>query len=219
MWRSLPWRALAGAGALGLLLAGTTRLPDRAPGDGLGWFVLRLTALAGALGLAFLLDDPARNTSATTPFARPARTVLRLVLITPLTVLWWTAAVLLIPAPTRPPLGPATLEAAAMAALALALATTAVRFTDTAETGRGTATWLTIAAAVTVLVPERWGLLGLPGEPYWVATQVRWAAVLGVTAALSALWTPEPLRGLFLRGLSTRGLSPRRSASFSPSGD
>ncbi|MFD9323105.1 ABC transporter [Streptomyces sp. NPDC060053] len=207
VWRGLPWRALTMAGGLGLLLAGATRLPDHAPDAELGRLVLRLTALTGALGLAFLLDDPARNTTATTPVGRPRRTVLRLAVVAPLSALWWAAVLLLTPAPTRPALGPATLEAAGMAGAALALATIAVRFTQAAEVGRSAAIWLGTAAAVAVLVPNRWGLLGASQDPYWAATQVRWAVVLGATVALSVLWTPEPLRGRPRRHGSGR-LSP-----------
>ncbi|MGW1785821.1 ABC transporter [Streptomyces sp. NPDC002143] len=208
VWRSLPWRALSTAGGLGLLLAGTTRLSDHAPDADLGRLILRLTALIGALGLAFLLDDPARNTTAATPLGRAPRAALRLALAAPLAALWWAAALLLLPAPTRPALGPATLEAAAMAVGALALATAAIRFTDTAEAGRPTAIWLGVAAALAVLIPNRWGLLGTPQDPYWVATQVRWALLLGATATMSVLWTPEPLQ-------RTRR---RRPVSVSPSG-
>ncbi|MFF4589260.1 ABC transporter [Streptomyces sp. NPDC001388] len=193
VWRALPRRVPAAAAALGLLPAAATRLPDHAPDAGLGLFVLRLTALVGAVGLAFLLDDPARNTCATTPIGRPARTALRLAMAVPLTALWWTAAVLLLPSPTRPPLLPVTLQAAAISAAALALATTAVRFTDRADVGRSAALCLGTAAAVTVLVPDRWGLLATPADPWWQAAQVRWTAVLLVTVAVCALWTPEPL--------------------------
>ncbi|MFI5798440.1 ABC transporter [Streptomyces sp. NPDC051677] len=195
MWRSLPWPALATTGGMGLLLAATPRLPEHAPDADLGRLVLRLTALTGALGLAFLLDDPVRNTTVGTPVGRARRTVLRLALVAPLTFLWWATALFLVPAATRPEVGPATLEAAAMACAALALATIAVRFTETAEVGRGTAIWLGVAAGVTLLVPNRWGLLGTPHDPYWAATQLRWAVVLGATVTLSAIWTPEPLKG------------------------
>ncbi|OQR59996.1 ABC transporter [Streptomyces maremycinicus] len=208
VWRGLPWRALTLAGALGLLLAGTTRLPDHAPDPELGRLVLRLTALTGALGLAFLLDDPARDTTATTPVGRPRRTVLRLAVVVPLLALWWAAALLLIPAASRPALGPATLEAAGMAGIALTLATIAVRFTWAAEVGRGAALRLGTAAAVAVLLPNRWGLLGTPQDPYWVATQVRWAVVLGATLTLSALWTPEPLRKHHRRPTPPRSTPP-----------
>ncbi|MFF6806203.1 ABC transporter [Streptomyces sp. NPDC012616] len=194
VWRSLPWRALIAAGGLGLLLASTARLPDRAPDPELGRLVLRLTALAGALGLAFLLDDPARRTTAATPVGRAFRAALRMALAAPLAALWWTAALLLVPAPSRPELTPATVEAAATACAALALATLAVRFTATAEVGRGAAVRLGVATGVTLLVPDRWGLLGTPADPWWQATQLRWAAVLALTLTLCATGTREPLR-------------------------
>ncbi|MFF3846002.1 ABC transporter [Streptomyces sp. NPDC002328] len=194
VWRSLPWRALAAAGGTGLLLAASTRLPGEAWGEEAGLMLLRLIALTGAVGLAFLLDDPARHTTATTPLGRPVRAGLRLAMAAPLAALWWTTALLLLPAETRPPLGPVTLEAAATATAATALAAATIRFSNGAEVGKGTALWLGAAAVAAVLVPARWGLLTLPGEPWWEETQTRWAVVLGVTAASTLLCTPEPLR-------------------------
>ncbi|MER6558960.1 ABC transporter [Streptomyces sp. NPDC001027] len=199
VWRSLPWRALIAAGGLGLLLASTARLPDRAPDPELGRLVLRLTALTGALGLAFLLDDPARRTTAATPVGRASRAALRLALAAPVAALWWTAAVLLVPAPNRPDLIPATVEAAATACAALALATLAVRFTEAAEVGRAAAVRLGAAAGAALLVPDRWGLLGTPADPWWQATQLRWAAVLALALTLCATGTGEPVRRRYRR--------------------
>ncbi|MEU8648767.1 ABC transporter [Streptomyces sp. NPDC048737] len=194
VWRSLPWAALTATAGSGLLLAASTRLPDQAPGTAWGLVVLRLTALAGGVGLAFLLDDPARHTTVTSPLGRPLRAGLRLAMAAPLMVLWWTAVLLVLPGPTRPPLGPVTLEALATAACAIALATTAVRFTGGAEVGKGTAARLGALAAVAVLVPARWGLLTLPGDRWWEETHVRWAVLLALTLVSTALCTPEPLR-------------------------
>ncbi|MFD7134204.1 ABC transporter [Streptomyces sp. NPDC059894] len=194
VWRTLPWRALAVAGGLGLLPAVVVRLRGQAPGEEPGLVLLRLVALSGALGLAFLLDDPARRTTGTTPLGRPLRAGLRLALAVPLVALWWTTVLLLIPASARPPLGPATVQAAATAASALALATVAVRFTSAAEVGRRTAIRLGTAAALVALVPARWGLSATPGEPWWEATQLRWALLLAVALATTAACTPEPLR-------------------------
>lgn len=194
VWRSLPWAALTATAGPGLLLAASTRLPDQAPGTAWGLVVLRLTTLAGGVGLAFLLDDPARHTTAASPLGRPLRAGLRLAMAVPLMVLWWTAVLLVLPGPTRPPLGPVTLEALATAACAIALATAAVRFTDGAEVGKGTAARLGALAAVAVLVPARWGLLTLPGDRWWEETHVRWAVLLALTLVSTALCTPEPLR-------------------------
>lgn len=204
VWRTVPWRAPAAAGVAGLLIAGSTRLPDDAPGADLGLFVLRVTALAGAVGLAFLLDDPARNTSAATPVGRAVRAGLRMAFMVPLAVLWWTAVVLLLPAATRPDLAPVTLQAAGTAVGALTLATAAVRFTDRAEVGRRTVVRLATVAVLMILVPSRWGLLATPEDPWWEATQVRWAVVLGVTLTMCAVWTPEPLERRRL--IPTRGV-------------
>ncbi|MEU0677288.1 ABC transporter [Streptomyces sp. NPDC006172] len=172
----------------------STRWPAEAPGEEGGLMLLRLIALTGAVGLAFLLDDPARHTTATTPLGRPLRAGLRLALAVPLVALWWAAVLLVVPESARPPLGPVTLEAAATAVAAVALASAAVRFSDRAEVGKGAALWLVGAAVLTVLVPARWGLSTLPGQPWWEETQLRWAAVLAVTLAATALCTPEPLR-------------------------
>ncbi|MEU9666597.1 ABC transporter [Streptomyces bobili] len=204
VWRSLPWVALTVAGGLGLLFAASTRLPDQTPGAEVGLTVLRVTALSGGVGLAFLLDDPARHTTAASPLGRPYRAGLRLAMATPLLALWWTAVLLLLPGPTRPPLGPVTLEALATAAFAIALATATVRFTDGAEVGRGAAIWLGAAAALAVLVPARWGLLTLAADRWWEETHVRWAVLLAVTLTSTALCVPEPLR--------------RRPVRLSPSG-
>ncbi|MET9506148.1 ABC transporter [Streptomyces sp. NPDC006622] len=209
VWRSLPRVALTATAGSGLLLAASTRLPDRAPGEDLGLVVLRLTALTGAVGAAFLLDDPARHTTAATPLGRPLRAGLRLAMAVPLLGLWWTVALLLLPGPTRPPVGPATLEAVATAGGAIALATAAVRFTDGAQVGKRAATWLGAAAAVAVLLPARWGLLALPGHRWWEETHLRWAVLLVATLVATALCTPEPLRRRAVR-LRPYGGAPSR---------
>ncbi|MEU1450634.1 ABC transporter [Streptomyces avermitilis] len=186
--RTLPWRALAVAGALGLVFAGLPRLWS--------WESLpplRAAALCLALGLAFLLDDPARHTTAAVPTRRPVRTGLRLALVAPVAALWWTAVLLL--APGRPPAGPVTLEAAALAALALAGAASAVRWSDAAEPGAATAAWLLFAASAGVLLlPGRWSLYVGPADPQWGAGHVRWAALLAVGVLVWAVAGPEPLR-------------------------
>ncbi|MEU5255736.1 ABC transporter [Streptomyces longwoodensis] len=194
VWRTLPWRAAAVAGSGGLLLAGSTRLPERVPDADAGWAVLRLVALLGALAFGFLLDDPARHTTAATPVGRAVRAGLRAGLALPVAAAWWTAALFLVPGPARPPAGPVTLEAAAMATTALALATTVVRCTDATRPGRATAVRLALAALAVALVPDRWGLLNLPGDPWWTGTQQRWASALVLTALLAGAGTPEPLR-------------------------
>ncbi|NEC73841.1 ABC transporter, partial [Streptomyces rochei] len=61
MWRTLPWPALAAAAALGLLVASVPALTGAEPAPWQTLVLLRGVALIGGLGLAFLLDDPARH--------------------------------------------------------------------------------------------------------------------------------------------------------------
>lgn len=194
VWRSLPRRVLAAAAALGLLSAGSLRLPSGAgQGPSEGTAVLRLVALVGGLGLAFLLDDPARDTTSAVPVRRPVRTGLRLALIAPLAALWWGAALLLVPGPVRPPAGALTLEAAAVAAAALALAALSVRWCAEPGPGAATALALLVLAVAALLAPHRWSLLPDPADPNWAVAHHWWAGVLGAAAATWAACQPEPL--------------------------
>ncbi|GDY75782.1 hypothetical protein [Streptomyces avermitilis] len=102
-----------------------------------------------------------------------------------------------------------TLEAAALAALALAGAAAAVRWSDTAEPGAATAAWLLFAAcAGLLLLPGRWSLYVGPADPRWQAAHVRWAALLAVGVLVWAASGPEPLRARRLTS-GTRRRPPR----------
>lgn len=194
LWRTLPRRALTAGAALGLLFTGTPRLFSAQPDEWLCLTLLRAAALAFALGLAFLLDDPARHLTAAVPTRRPVRTALRVVLVAPLAVLWWTVALFLIPGRTRPPVGAVTLEAAALAVLALAAAASVVRFTDRPEPGGAVCRGLLATTVVALLLPGRWALFVAPTDPDWGASHERWALIL-VAAALIGAWScVEPLR-------------------------
>ncbi|MEW2163293.1 ABC transporter [Streptomyces sp. NPDC007084] len=195
VWRSLARTALAVGALLGLLLAGTPRMFAGPPDPWLCLNVLRAAALALGLGLAFLLDDPARHTTAVVPAPRPLRTGLRLGLVVPLAAAWWTAALFLIPADGRPPVGAMTLEAAAFAALALASGIVALRHTEATEPGIAVAAGLlgtTFAAAL--LLPDRWALFVATNDPHWADAHWRWAGVLVVAVLAGACSVTEPLR-------------------------
>jgi len=193
--RTLPWRALAAGGGVGLLAALSTRLVSDETTARLPLTLLRTAALAFALGLAFLLDDPARHTTEAVPVRRPLRAGLRVALVVPCAAVWWTAALLLVPEGVRPPVGAVTLEAAALAALVLAAAAAVVRFSDGAEPGViVVAGFLAFAVAVPLLLHDRWPLLVHDGSPRWGAAHVRWGALLGVAVPAWAYWVTEPVR-------------------------
>ncbi|WP_369407114.1 ABC transporter [Streptomyces hokutonensis] len=198
--RALPRRALgAGAGA-GLLLAALPRLLSDDPDQWTALLVLRGAALALALGLTFLLDDPARQVTVAVPTRRMLRTALRTALVVPLAALWWTAVVLLIPSEIRPPVGALTLEAAAAAVVALAASATAVRLTDEAEPGQRVAiALLATSMAAALLFPENWGLFAAPKDKWWAVGHDHWAFVLAGAALVWAACGPEPVRRRRLR--------------------
>lgn len=193
--RALPWRAPAAGAGIGLLIVGVPRLAGAVPDAWLALTLLRAAILAHALGLAFLLDDPARHTTATVPTRRALRTALRLALVAPLTALWWTAVLLLVPSRIRPPVGALTLEAAAACVLALAAGAAAVRLTEAPAPGPSVAAAFLFTAVVTpLLLPDRWDLLVPPGDERWGAAHERWAWLLAGAALLWGLCLPEPVR-------------------------
>ncbi|MGK3944772.1 ABC transporter [Streptomyces caeruleatus] len=198
--RTVPWRAVGAGAVVGLLVAGLPRLLSGPPDAWLGLNVLRAAALVLALGLAFLLDDPARRLTAPVPTRRWVRTGLRVALVVPVAALWWAAALALVPEEARPPLGAVTLEAATTAALALAAAALAVRCTDEPEPGPSVAAGvLTLALLAPLLLPARWDLFVPLGAPDWEAAHLRWAVVLAGALLLGAACAPEPVHALGAR--------------------
>ena len=194
VWRSLPWGTLGAAFGLGPALIAVVRLMPGEYGSAFAVMLLRVTALALALGLAFLLDDPARHITAAVPTRRAVRSGVRMVLVAPFAALSWTAALLLVPAQIRPPAGDLTLEAAALAALALAGAASAVRFTDRSRPGAAVAAVLLTVTLLAPLLPEPEALFTAAGTPGWAAAHQRWAALLTLTLLTGAALLPEPLR-------------------------
>ncbi|MEU9355994.1 ABC transporter [Streptomyces griseoloalbus] len=201
--RATPWRTIAAAAVLSLLLAAAPRLTG---GQADGWLalsVLRGSAVAFALGAAFLLDDPARHTTAAVPTRRAVRHGLRLALVLPVAALWWTAALLLVPSAVRPPVAGVTVEAATILALALCGAAFAIHRGDRTRPGRAVAgALLTTAILAPLLTPGSWALFVPPDDERWAVAHDRWAVLLCVVLVVAgALGGTEPVRRAGLRGL------------------
>lgn len=191
--RTLPWGAVAAAGGTGLLLAALTRTGETA--ERLSLYLLRAAILAFAVGLAFLLDDPARHTTAAVPTPRPVRVALRVALAVPAAAAWWAAALLLVPPGARPPVGDITLEAGAAFVLAVAGAAAAVRFSEVARPGLPVTGGLLATAVLAMLFwPGRWALFVPVADERWAAAHDRWAVVLAGAVILGAVCAVEPLR-------------------------
>ncbi|MFF6780115.1 ABC transporter [Streptomyces sp. NPDC012510] len=208
--RSLPWPLFAAGWGLGLAIAAvpvlfSTELP--AP---LLVNVVRAAALCGAVGMAFVLDDPARHTTGVPPVPRPLRQALRVVVVWLMGAVWWTAVLGVVRAGADTaswaglPVGPVTVEAGALSGLALALAGAVVRFSGTRAPGpavAGAALALPVGAAA--LLPPRFALFVSPSDPGWADAHVLWAGILITALGTWALCGPEPRRrlgGRFRRG-------------------
>lgn len=193
--RTLPWLPVVAGAGVGLLLAAVPRLSSEEPDEWLTLLFLRVAALAFGLGLAFLVDDPARHTTAAVPVRRAVRAGLRVAMVAPVAVGWWAAVLLLVPEGVRLPLGDVTLEAAAVAALALAGGAVAVRCRDEPEPGRSTAAGLLITGLVgPFLIPDAWTpFTQLDTDPRWDDAHEQWACLLTAAALAWTLGLPEPL--------------------------
>ncbi|MGP4046305.1 ABC transporter [Streptomyces sp. 2A115] len=201
--RTLPWLPLAAGGTVGLLLVGVPRLVSGETAEGIALLLLRGAALAFGLGLAFLMDDPARHTTAGVPVRRAVRAGLRVALVAPVAVAWWTAALLLVPQEVRPPVGDMTLEAAATAVLALVTGAAAVRLWDEPEPGQGAAAALLLTGLAAHLMPDRWTLFVQPHTDRWDEAHRSWAWLLVGAALIWAACLLEPVRRRRVRAAFT----------------
>ncbi|WP_370163810.1 ABC transporter [Streptomyces albogriseolus] len=198
--RTVPWRALVAGGALGLLAAAVPRLSGGEVTPWAGVNALRAAALCCALGAAFLLDDPARQTTVAVPVRRVLRHALRCALVLPPAAAWWTAAVLLVPEEARPPAGDVTVEAATALALALAGAAFAVRRLGADRPGQGVAASLLVTGVLApLLTPADWALFTVPGDPRWADGHGHWRLLLCAALLAAAVCCTEPARRRTLR--------------------
>ncbi|MFF7314846.1 ABC transporter [Streptomyces sp. NPDC008137] len=198
--RTLPLGLVGAAGATGLLMAALTRATGEA-GEWVALPLLRAAILAFAMGLVFLLDDPARHTTSTVPTPRPVRTGLRAALLLPVVAAWWTVALLLVPKDIRPPVADITLEAGSAFALAVTAAVVAVRRTDLTRPGARVASGLLTSAVLALLFwPGRWALFVPVQDDRWAAAHDRWAVVLTGAVLVGVLGAREPVRRWSWRG-------------------
>lgn len=189
---AVPWGAIAGATAIGLLLL--VALGD----EGRTVDVLRWGALALAMGLAGVVDDPAAELRAALPV--PDRRIrLRAVgLAAPALVLAWTVlarvgtSTLLLgegadaaAACLALVRGPLALEGLALAAVLLGVAAGARRRSGTGGAVAAGATGILLYIGL-LLLPDRLAISVGPLDAVWRATHLRWAALL-VGGALLAI--------------------------------
>ncbi|MDX3643251.1 ABC transporter [Streptomyces sp. MB09-02B] len=199
--RSLPWTTMTAGWALGLAVAAVPALFSMDLPAEVLVTVVRAAALCGAVGTAFVLDDPARHTTGVPSVPRPLRQALRAAVVSPAVVVWWVAVLAVVRAGADParwaalPAGAVSVEAGALCALGLALAAAAVRFSEVRVPGPAVAgAVLALPITAGVLLPPRFTLFVAPVDPRWDDAHVVWAAVLGTALAAWLLCAPEPRR-------------------------
>ncbi|WIM99004.1 hypothetical protein ACTOB_002632 [Actinoplanes oblitus] len=192
--RATPWVAFLAAAGVGLAIVAVPAVLSvtLSPADLVG--LLRAAAVCGALGVAFLLDDPAAATIATVPTPRPVRYAARAGVALPPLAAWWALTLAVTVAGAEHgtaaglPLGGVTVEAAALGAAAFAVA--AVR-------PRG---GVVAAPAVLALVaaasqfPPALAFYVPPGDDRWAAAHGRWGVLLALAVAGAVSAVMEPAR-------------------------
>ena len=189
---------------------------------------LRIAIVTGALGCAFLLDDPSEPTTEGVAGSLLLRRALRVALLLPATAAWWVAVVWRIRAvypAVSLPIAAFTLEVAALLAVTMALAAAGSRLAPERRGGVVAAPALLALTSAAFLLPAQVTLYAQPGSAAWDGAHRRWALLLGLALAAFAAASRDPAhRRLpsWLRGLAhwrTRGRAARAEAGRSGSPD
>ena len=175
--RAVPWEPVVAtatiAGALG-------RVASHAD-------VTTLAALL-ALGVGFVLDDPAAATLACSPSTLWWRRRMRLVLMLPLVAFLWATVVAVAELPTATDHGPAALESATMVAVVLAASAAAARWNGDGMGGAAAGPVLLGLVFVARVLPGRWAFF-----PVQVHER-RWLVALVVACGVLLLASRDPAR-------------------------
>jgi hypothetical protein len=156
---------------------------------------LRLAMTAGALGCAFLLDDPSEPTTEGVAGSLLLRRSLRVALLLPATAAWWAGVVWRVRAvhPGLPlPVAALTLEAAALLAVTVALAAAGSRLAPERRGGVVAAPALLALTSAAFLLPAQVTLYAQPGSATWDGAHQRWVLLLGLALATFATASRDP---------------------------
>jgi hypothetical protein len=159
-------------------------------------WLLRAVALLLAVALAFALDDRSRVTLAAVPTPQWWRGGVRLLVAGLPAALVWGGALAWVEhrSSGAVPGGALTLEMAALALVALAVAGGLARWRDQPEPGLLVGPILLGAGLLIPQLPRQVALAVLPG-PDWAAAHLRWSVLLAVTASvLAASWRDPAAR-------------------------
>jgi len=154
---------------------------------------LRLSAAGAGVAAtsAFLLDDHATVTLASSPTSLPVRRLHRVIVAALAVGLWWAGTVALATNRTGGfPVAGRTLELSMLVAVALAASAVAVTIGDRTTGGIAGAAFSIAAYATTFFPPQPW--LPLPAHPDAPGATPRLVVALGCAAAVLAYTSRDP---------------------------
>lgn len=159
--------------------------------------LLRLAAVCAGVGVVFLLDDPAKPTTATTPAPAGLTTAVRVVVALLAASVWWAGTLAVTVAGAQDgvgaqiPLRGVTIEAATIVAAALVLAVFGWRSADRGigSTFAGPALLVTLA---TVMLLAGRQVLAQTTDPRWASIHRGWAVSLGTLLVAVVLGVTAP---------------------------
>lgn len=182
--RATRWRPVAAGAGGGLVLVAATTMTSVVYDAVALTLILRFAALFGAIGLAFLFDDPSESSTAVSPSRRWRRVGLRPLVVLPGAVIWWAALVLLLRADADPeawsavPVAAVSLEMITLLVLSVALAAVVVRRPPHSGGGLLVAPVMVVVVLVGQVVPERVRFLPSPTAPNWDQVHHVWVGLL-----------------------------------------
>lgn len=209
--RAVRWQPVPVAAAVAVLVLWWRAAQPPSPGDPV--WMPRIAALLLAVALSFALDDPTRTSLGGVPTPPWWRGAVRLVLAGVPAVAAWVVSLVWVQhrVAGAVPVGALSLEAAALAAVAVAVSAALARWRDVAEPGVVVAPAVLVSALLVLQLPPRFALAETPG-PEWAAAHQRWAVLL----ALGVLVTAAALRDPAARRLRGRRLRRERQGAEHP---
>ncbi|MEV5576224.1 hypothetical protein AB0L06_39855 [Spirillospora sp. NPDC052269] len=183
---------MLGGALLGLLVAVTPSVADLRLSLSIAISIIRLGAIAIALGTAFVLDDPAAPSTVVVPVSPLTLRAVRAVpALLAGTALWWTVVAVTwlrtsADARTLLPLGGLAIEAGALLLLSLCLAALGLRLNAGEAGGVLAAPGVLLFVLGTMFLPDGAALFVDAQDPHWAAAHQAWAA-LAVVALTGAL--------------------------------
>jgi hypothetical protein len=189
----MRWGPFAAAAGLGLAVVAVPAVLSVRVTTGPLITLLRVAAACGALGVAFLLDDPSTRTIPTVPTSRLVRHAVRAAIALPVAATWWAATLVVSTTGVKAPVAHAlpraalTVEAAALVAIAFVLAASGLRVNTDGTAGPLAAPALLVLLAGVWFLPYKVALVLAPTDPHWSAAHRRWAALLAV-AVIGFVW-------------------------------